>query len=190
MVNVTGNTKSTRPVKTGDVAKETNRRVPKPTDKLIPVPMSEQTPTPKKPPPAATKPKSSREQMPRVDTGEFDRALPQTHKTFDNKGLKTENTSDLKAEVWDDIMGGYVKYAKTSSKRKHSDTTPKKITPKKPESVHPTTPKRDSGKSQPPLPPDIPKPPLPADPPGSPPPKSPKQVLPPRPVSCQSLYRA
>ena len=179
VANITGNAKPTRAVRTGNVAKGTNRQTPKPTNKPIPAPTNKQTPTSTKPLPTATKPKSSREQMPQVDTGKFDRTFPQTHKTFDNKCLKTETTSDPEAEVWDDIVGGYIKYAKTSSKRKHADTTPQKIAPKKPESVHPTTPKRDLNKSQPPLPLSVPKPTLPADPPGSPPPKSPKQILPP-----------
>ena len=111
IANVTGNAKSTKTIGTGIAAKEITSRIPKPTHEPIPAPI---------------KPELSHEQIPQVDTGKFDRTFPITHKTFDNKCLKTETTSDLEAEVWDDIVGGYVKYAKTSSKRKHADTTPQK----------------------------------------------------------------
>ena len=151
-----GNAKSTKPNKTEDATKGKDQPIPKP-----------------------TKPELSHEQIPQVKTGKFDKTFPQTHKAFDHKCRKTGTTSDAETEVWDDIVEGYVKNAKASSKRKHTETTPKKVTPYEPELVPLISPKRNANKLQPPLPPSVPKPPLPADPPGSPPPKSPKQLLPP-----------
>jgi hypothetical protein len=163
IANVTGKAKSVKAVGTGITTKDITSRIPKPRQKPIP---------------ALLKIESSQEQTPQVDTGKVDKTFPQTHKNLDDQCQKTETTSDPEAEEWVDIVGGYVRHAKISSKRKHDDTT-QKIAPGKPELIRPISPKGNVDKSHPPLPPEITKPPLPTDSSESPPPKSPKKTVPP-----------